>query len=378
MKPSTRRWLSTLFIVLTMAIIFIVAFSNNELQNAWEVLFTLRIEWVLAALAGWLGYLLFDGMCLYQFLRKQGHRVSVGYAIFTALEGFYYSNITPGSSGGQPMQIYYMKKRGIPVGVGTSAVSFKFLCTQFMMVAVAGVLWLLNADFVNTQLAGVKWIIIVGMIINGAAVPLMLMLAFCRSVVQSVCNFFIRVGAKLRLIKNRELTEMRMTSTLDAYHSSILAIAKHPWQIALQMLNALLSILCLHSVAICVYHAFGMEGVPWYQVMTVASLLYLSVSYTPLPGASGAQEGGFLVFYKSIFTSGTIGLGLLIWRFFTYYLFLLVGGLVSIITNIRGSKPKAEELEQIEQESAVAALEQLADAPAAEEPAPHKAEEETL
>ena len=378
MKPSTRRWLSTLFIVLTMVIIFIVAFSNNELQNAWEVLFTLRIEWVLAALAGWFGYLFFDGMCLYQFLRKQGHHVSIGYAVFAALEGFYYSNITPGSSGGQPMQIYYMKKRGIPVGVGTSAVSFKFLCTQFMMVAVAGVLWLCNIDFVNTQLAGVKWIVVLGMIINGAAVPLMLMLAFCRSVVQSICNFFIRVGAKLRFIKNRELAEMRMTSTLDAYHSSILAIAKHPWQIVLQMLNALLSVLCLHAVSVCVYYAFGMEGVPWYQIMTVASLLFLAVSYTPLPGASGAQEGGFLVFYKNIFTSGTIGLGLLIWRFFTYYLFLLVGGLVSIISNLKGSKPKAEELAQIEQESAEAVQTQLEDAPADEAPAPLGAEEETI
>ncbi len=363
MKASTRRWLSTLFIVLTMVVIFIVAFSNNELANAWEVLFTLRVEWVLAALLGWMGYLFFDGMCLYQFLRKQGHRVSVGFAIFASLQGFYYSNITPGSSGGQPMQIYHMKKRGIPVGVGTSAVSFKFLCTQFMMVAIAGVLWLFNAEFVDTQLGGVKWIIVVGMLINGAAVPLMLMLAFCRSAVQSICHFFIRVGAKLRLIKNIALARLRMTSTLDAYHSSILAIAKHPGQIAVQMLNAFLSILSLHAVSVCVYYAFGMEGVPWYQVLTVASLLFLAVSYTPLPGASGAQEGGFLVFYKNIFTSGTIGLGLLIWRFFTYYLFLLVGGVVSIISNVRGTKPKTEELEQIEQEAAQAALPDASPAP---------------
>ena len=51
----------------------------------------------------------------------------------------------------------------------------------------------------------------------------------------------------------------------------------------------------------------------------------MSASYTPLPGASGAQEGGFLLYFRGIFKDGTIGLALLIWRFFTYYLFLIVG-----------------------------------------------------
>ena len=54
-------------------------------------------------------------------------------------------------------------------------------------------------------------------------------------------------------------------------------------------------------------------------------MLFISASYTPLPGASGAQEGGFLLYFNGIFTEGTIGLALLVWRFFTYYIFLLIG-----------------------------------------------------
>jgi uncharacterized membrane protein YbhN (UPF0104 family) len=68
-----------------------------------------------------------------------------------------------------------------------------------------------------------------------------------------------------------------------------------------------------------------MSGTPWYHLMSLAFVLFVSASYTPLPGASGAQEGGFLFYFRGIFTGGTIGLALLTWRFFTYYLFIFVG-----------------------------------------------------
>ena len=68
-----------------------------------------------------------------------------------------------------------------------------------------------------------------------------------------------------------------------------------------------------------------MSGTPWYQLMALSFMLFISASYTPLPGASGAQEGGFLYYFRNIFNGGSVGLALLIWRFFTYYLFIFVG-----------------------------------------------------
>ena len=47
--------------------------------------------------------------------------------------------------------------------------------------------------------------------------------------------------------------------------------------------------------------------------------------------------GGFFdLLRRRLFTQGTIGLALLVWRFFSYYLFLLVGALISIVGSLRG------------------------------------------
>ena len=90
------------------------------------------------------------------------------------------------------------------------------------------------------------------------------------------------------------------------------------------------------EVILFVYRAFGESGTPWYQLLTISFLLFLSASYTPLPGASGAQEGGFLLYYRGLFTQGTAGLALLVWRFMTYYLFLIIGAAATILTHLRG------------------------------------------
>jgi len=338
-----RKFLNYLFIAATLGLIVVIAFSNNDLTNAWEVLFTLKIEWLLCAFLGWFGYMFFDMLGLYYFLRKQKYPVSLGYATYVTLLGFYYCNITPGSSGGQPMQVYYLNKRKIPVPIATSALSIKFLALQISVVTITTILWIANADFVNQQLPKVKWFIYIGYGINFLSIPLILLVALHRPLVQAIILFFVRIGAKLHIIKRPEEKIVRIDAGMDMYHMSILRLMKYPKRIIWQMVFAALSLLSLMSIPLSVYHAFDMSGVQWYQLLALSFLLFISASYTPLPGASGAQEGGFLIYFAGAFTQGTIGLALLVWRFFSYYLFLLVGAIISIIGSLRGHRADKEE-----------------------------------
>lgn len=349
MKPAVKKLLNTLFIVATMAIVIIIAFSNSELSNAWEVLFTLHPGWLILAVFSWFLYMFFDALGYHYFLRKQKNPITIKNALYVSLMGFFYGNITPGASGGQPMQVYALSKLHVPVGIGTSAISLRLFCNQLMVVFSASVLWLCNSSFVEAQLSGVKWLIIIGWIINFAAVPLVLLAALHRPLVQCVANFAIRIGAKLRLIRDTNAAQLRVGAVLDAYHTSIMRLGCHPGQILLQLLLALVSMLGLLSVIVFVYRAFGLNDTPWYHLLTVSHLLFLSASYTPLPGASGAQEGGFLIFYRGLFPTGTLGLALLVWRFITYYSFLLLGTAATILHNIRASRrrdaaPKPDDL----------------------------------
>ena len=325
MSSGLKKLLSFLFIALSITAVFFIAFSNEDLTNAWDAIKQMHLLWLACIFACWLIYTVCDGMNYWFYLRGQGFKISFGRAVNVALIGFYYCNITPSSAGGQPMQVNSLRKAGIPVGYGTMAVTLRFITNQTMTSLIALVLYFLNMDFVHRQLAGAIWLVRVGWLINFAVVPLVLLAAFKRNWVQKFAEMLIGGLVRIRLVRKKEAAVAKVTEVLDTYHTAWLDLMHSPGQILLQFACSTLGLLALFGTTVFVYYAFGMSGTPWYQVLTISCLLFVSASYTPLPGASGAQEGGFLLYFRGIFRDGTIGLALLIWRFFTFYIYLIVG-----------------------------------------------------
>ena len=233
------------------------------------------------------------------------------------------------------------------MGYGTMTATIRFVCNQFSISMMVLIFWIANRDFVQAQLGDTAWFAVVGWVINFAGVPLCLLAAFRRSLIQRVANAVIHFGAKIHLIRNEEATVAVTTEVLDTYHTALVSLSRRPLQIIVQVLCSTFSLLGLIGTIYFVYHAFGFSGTPWYHLLTISVLLYISACYTPLPGASGAQEGGFLVFYRGIIPEDRIGLALLVWRFFTYYMFLIVGVFVvvgeRILLSYEKKKKKREE-----------------------------------
>ena len=67
------------------------------------------------------------------------------------------------------------------------------------------------------------------------------------------------------------------------------------------------------------------------------AFLFLTVSFVPLPGAAGASEGGFYLFFALIFPGTIMPLAMLLWRFATYYANILFGSFFVMYDGMRGA-----------------------------------------
>ena len=350
MNPKVKKALSALFILLSVGAVFIIAFGNRELADAWGALGQLHPGWLLGLAGCWASFIFFDALATWYCLRKQGFSIGLFRVLRINIIGLYYSNITPGASGGQPMQVNYLRKAGIPVANGTSAVTIRLIANQFMVCLLSLLFLLFNRTFVYEQLAEAIWFVRVGWVINFAVVPLVLLAAFRGSWIRGLAGGLIGLLARIRLIRDRESAAAKVSEMLDNYYTAIHDLLRSPVQILLQCLFSALSMLSLTGAIVFVYYAFGLSGTSWYQVLTLSLLLFVSASYTPLPGASGAQEGGFMYYFNGVFPGGTKGLALLIWRFFTYYLSLFIGVVMILLekpgmrrVSGRSSKEKEED-----------------------------------
>lgn len=340
-----RKWLGLLVIAAVLALSLFIVLRSNDPATIAETIAGLHPGWVAAAAGCWFGFLFVDAVGYFCYYRQHGHAISLWYAVYVTLMGTFYSGITPGASGGQPMQVYYLKKAGVPVGTGTSGLSVRFALGQFSSVLIVPLIWLTNRAFIREQLRGVGWLVWLGWAIHLSGVLLIAAATFFRPQVQRLADGLVNLGAKLRLIHHPEKTGDKLRQVLDGYHANMIVTVRRPGEWLLQLLLSTLSVALLMAVAVCVYFAFGQSGSPWWQVLALAYLLYMSAGYNPLPGASGAQEGGFLIFYRGIFAPGQISLAMLVWRFVSYYLSLLVGAAALAADGIRccfGGRVKAE------------------------------------
>ncbi len=337
---NIRKLLSFLLITVPMVAVFLIAFSNQELSDAFAALRAMDAGSLAGLLLCWFGYVFFDAAGTWFYLRSQGFRLSLGRALLANFIGLYYSNITPSAAGGQPMQVNSLRKAGIPVAYGTMAATIRLISNQFMLSVISLVLWLTHREFVARQLGDAIWFARVGWVLNAAIIPVVLLAAFRKDWILKLAGALLKLLAKIHLVKNPEAAYASVREVMDTYHVALRDLMKHPGQIVLQFLLGALSLLALMATSVFVYYALGQRGTTPSQLLTLAYLLFVSASYTPLPGASGAQEGGFLLYYQGIYSGGTIGLALLIWRFFTYYLFLFVGSGIVLLERFLSRKRK--------------------------------------
>ena len=87
-----------------------------------------------------------------------------------------------------------------------------------------------------------------------------------------------------------------------------------------------------------IYCAFGLNGYNAFQLITLQSVLYATVSGIPSPGAVGVTEGGFLSLFNGVFPNEIISSAMLLNRGVSFYLYVLLSGIFVSVISIKTKK----------------------------------------
>ena len=333
MKPRTKQILNFVLIFGTFLIVLAIGISDNNLGDTIRALRTMNPGWVALCALAFVAFVLCDTLSIMYFLSRQGYRVPLRKVLFTSLAGQYYSNITPGASGGQPMQIYYLHKENVPTGVATSSIVMRFVCYQLMLSVIGTVLWIIYRPFVAQQTGNGQWILIVGYVYNLIMVTLVITLALWKNLVLRLADFGIRLAR--RWIGHPEETRERLHRQVESFHGSVMAYRDRPLDFLIQLLIGGLQLMCLMSIVYFIYRGMNLDEYGYWPVVTMSVMEYLAAAYTPLPGASGAQEGVFSMYFDRIFPNSMGFAALLLWRFFTYYISIMIGFVAVLVHGMR-------------------------------------------
>ena len=280
-------------------------------------------------------YALCDALNIRRCLRLFGDRIRAYQAVRYAFAGFFFSSVTPSSTGGQPAQLYYMSRDGIPLSHGT----FSLLCALLSYQLISVVFGVVGAFFSPTgflSLSGrLSWPFLVGFGINLFLVFFLASVLFSRR----LAAFFAGIGVRLAgRFPRFSSSGGRILRFFASYRRVASLMKQHPDVFCRMLLTTGVQMLLYHSIPFLCGRALGCTDLHWFPCVCTQALLFISVSSLPFPGTAGITEYGYTLFYARLIPAGMIGSTLLLSRCFSFVFPLVFSGLGLLIPYPKRSK----------------------------------------
>lgn len=336
-KPANKKVIvfDFMLIIIIFVGLFVYMVNVDGIDNMVQILHQVDYKWVAAGLVCLVIHWLCEAINLHTPLKKMYPNQRFTNSFKVSMLGQLFNNITPFSSGGQPMQAYELTKTGKRVSDSLSAMAMKFIITQTALVVSTLIVVLFEFEFFAGLMQNYLWIAIVGFAVNILAIVIVILAGIKKQVITFFTTPIIKLLGKMHIFKNPENTIEKLDKSIDNFREQFLFMKSEKRMVLKMFITAIVQSFAYYSITYMVYRAFGNTGITFWQIIPTQAFLLLIMTFIPTPGSGLGAEGGFYLLFNSVFQQGTINMSILFWRVYTFYLPIIVGTLFLIPTKGR-------------------------------------------
>lgn len=330
------RLRSILLAVLTIGLFWYILKDN--FSESVTLLLSSNIWYLLLVVITYIVYFFVEAYLLYLLINKVNNSYSYKQTLELNLMTKFFNGITPFSLGGQPLQVYELSKSKVRVTESLLVIVENFIVLQISMTIMSLVslgVCLYNG-FIPTRML---WVLtIIGVFITIISFFMAIFMGLKIRYAKKAGKWFINILSKFHILKNKEESYLRWTNKCDEYNTSFRILLKDKtFILKCIFLNILyMAIFCM--IPFFVFKALDVNiSINMFYVIILACFVYISASFIPIPGASVGMEYAFINYFKLIVSSSLVMPGVLLWRFVSYYIPMIAGG---ILFNIKDSIKK--------------------------------------
>lgn len=247
--------------------------------------------------------------------------------------GFFFSCITPSATGGQPMQIYYMRKERIPIPVATVVLMVVTITYKLVLVVIGlGILWF-APGFLHRYLEEILPVYYLGIALNVFCVSFMTLLVFHPLLAERIILACMDGLERLHLLKKKKERRIRFQESMQVYRETAAYLKDHKRVILHVILITFLQRLALFAVTWMVYRSFHLSGTSMWDIVLLQAVISVSVDMLPLPGGMGISETLFLKIFVPVFHAATLP-AMVLSRGLGYYSQLFISALFTVVAHM--------------------------------------------
>lgn len=272
-------------------------------------------------------YFILQGIYMKIMLKIFNKDISLKKGSFYSLVEFYFSGITPSSTGGQPVQLYYMTKDKIPVRTSYIVLILNTIYFKIVLLSLAILVLIFKSETIFSNDFIYILFFSLGFLMDLVMVFLGVMLLFNQKLVKRIFTFFYNIGMRFKSIKKR-IENKNIEDTLENYKREIKILKKNKKAVFISFIVTFIQRLMLFSIAFVVYKALGFNEYNYFDLLTIQVSVQTAIEALPLPGGACLSENMLQDMFVKIFKSKYADVGMLLTRTFSFYIPLLASGLI--------------------------------------------------
>lgn len=329
---------SILFIMLLMTITIVVILKEYSITEIVRVIKSTHPFYLLAGIIMMFLYVGCQAMNFFIILKKLDRLTSYGHCIEYSYVGNYFGAITPGASGGQPAQLFYMNKDNIHVDISAITVFFMVFISQIVILVIGGLFAFLRFPMVAGFKTWFQYLILAGGITMLVLTFILTALMFMRRTVPFLFHLGIKLGVKVHLIKKPEAVKVKVEAIIFSYRDKAKMILKHPDLFVKVFLITVVQWIAYYMVTYLVYLSFGHREFNAIDLMAGQSLINIAVAAVPLPGSVGVAEKAYLIAFGQFYTAQELPSAMILSRIINFYMPLFISFIAYLLLHFRVMK----------------------------------------
>lgn len=333
-----------LFLLLVFGITVYSVFHGEDMQALSEYLRQSKVEYWLAGVVLVVLFILSESVIIYYMMHSVGQPVILTHCFLYSFVGFFFSAITPSATGGQPAQLYFMKKDKLSISVSTLILMVVTITYKAVLVFIGLVVMILRPRGIMEFLAPVMGWCYLGVALNVFCVAFMLILVFHPTLAENILTGLLSLIGRLFHLKKQEEWRKRIHVSMDSYRGVADYLRKNKMVITNVFLITFVQRSMWFFITYLVYLSFSMKGIDPLTITTLQGMISVSVDMLPLPGGMGISENLFLQIFKPICGKEYVLPVMIVSRGISYYTQLLISAVMTGVAyiTIGGVKKKHE------------------------------------
>lgn len=331
------------FLLLCIGISVYFVFSGQDFQAVMTYIMDSSQGYWFIGLVLVIAFILCESLIIHYLLCAFGETPKPSHCCLYSFVGFFFSLVTPTASGGQPMQLVFMKRDGLSMVRCIVALLLVTITYKSVLILVGLIILIFRPASIITLLApAMVWVrlgILLNVICVGAMFALVLVPSTAATVAFGGLNLIGKIAGEERTTHWREL----LSASLETYKDASAFIKSHKRVMGNVMLITVAQRCLLFAVTYVVLLSFNIDALNIAETVLLQGSISLSADMLPLPGGLGISEHLYTLIFQSVCGDLTAPT-LVISRGLSFYAQLLVSALLSAVAYmvIFGSKKGAE------------------------------------